>query len=102
MYTMYMCILYMCILYMCILYMCILYMCIYTVYGIYLHVYIVYMCMYIYLCMWHMNTMNTLYGVCMHQKHTTMADLHNDVTYEGWGKTSMACHRECMGILYPT
>ena len=28
-----------------------------------------------------------------------MADLHDDVTYEGWGKTSTACHRECMGIL---
>ena len=26
-----------------------------------------------------------------------MADLHNDVTYEGWGKTSAAGHRECMG-----
>ena len=25
-----------------------------------------------------------------------MADLHNDVTYEGWGKTSAAGHRECM------
>ena len=24
-----------------------------------------------------------------------MADLHNDVTYEGWGKTSAAGHREC-------
>ena len=29
----------------------------------------------------------------------TMADLHDYVTYEGWGKTSTACHRECMGIL---
>ena len=26
-----------------------------------------------------------------------MADLHNDVTYEGWGKTLAAGHRECMG-----
>ena len=26
-----------------------------------------------------------------------MADLHDDVTYEGWGKTSAAGHRECMG-----
>ena len=25
------------------------------------------------------------------------ADLHNDVTYEGWGKTSAAGDRECMG-----
>ena len=24
------------------------------------------------------------------------ADLHNDVTYEGWGKTSAAGHREIM------
>ena len=23
--------------------------------------------------------------------------MHNDVTYDGWGKTSAACHRECMG-----
>ena len=23
--------------------------------------------------------------------------MHNDVTYEGWGKTSAAGHRECMG-----
>ena len=32
-------------------------------------------------------------------QHTeiAMADLHNDVTYEGWGKTSAAGHRECMG-----
>ena len=28
-----------------------------------------------------------------------MADLHDDVTYEGWGKTSMVCHRECLVIL---
>ena len=27
-----------------------------------------------------------------------MADLHNDVTYKGWGKASMVYHRECMGI----
>ena len=27
---------------------------------------------------------------------SSMADLHNDVTYEGWGKTSAAGHRECM------
>ena len=27
-----------------------------------------------------------------------MANLHNDVTYEGWGKTSAAGHRECMEI----
>ena len=26
-----------------------------------------------------------------------MADLHDDVTYEGWGKTSAGGHRECMG-----
>ena len=26
-----------------------------------------------------------------------MADLHDDVTYEGWGKSSTAGHRECMG-----
>ena len=26
-----------------------------------------------------------------------MADLHNDVTYKGWGKTSAAGHKECMG-----
>ena len=26
-----------------------------------------------------------------------MADLHDDVTYEGWGKSSAAGHRECMG-----
>ena len=26
-----------------------------------------------------------------------MANLHNDVMYEGWGKTSAAGHRECMG-----
>ena len=25
------------------------------------------------------------------------ADLHDDVTYEGWGKSSAAGHRECMG-----
>ena len=30
-------------------------------------------------------------------KNLVMADLHNDVTYEGWGKTSAAGHRECMG-----
>ena len=24
----------------------------------------------------------------------SMADLHNDVTYEGWGKTSTACYIE--------
>ena len=29
----------------------------------------------------------------------TMADLHDDVTYEGWDKTSLSCRRECMGIL---
>ena len=28
---------------------------------------------------------------------TLMADLHDDVTYEGWGKSSTAGHRECMG-----
>ena len=28
---------------------------------------------------------------------TTMADLHNDVTYEGWGKNPAEPHRECMG-----
>ena len=27
----------------------------------------------------------------------SMADLHDDVTYEGWGKSSAAGHRECMG-----
>ena len=27
-----------------------------------------------------------------------MADLHDDIMYESCGKTSMACHRECMGI----
>ena len=27
----------------------------------------------------------------------TMADLHDDVMYEGWGKSSAAGHRECMG-----
>ena len=26
-----------------------------------------------------------------------MADLHDDVTYDGWGKSSAAGHRECMG-----
>ena len=26
-----------------------------------------------------------------------MADLHDDITYEGWGKRSAAGHRECMG-----
>ena len=26
-----------------------------------------------------------------------MADLHVDVTYKGWGKSSAAGHRECMG-----
>ena len=26
-----------------------------------------------------------------------MADLHDDVTYEGWGKSLAAGHRECMG-----
>ena len=26
-----------------------------------------------------------------------MADLHNDAAYKGWGKTSAAGHRECMG-----
>ena len=26
-----------------------------------------------------------------------MADLHNDVTYEGWGKNPAEPHRECMG-----
>ena len=26
-----------------------------------------------------------------------MADLHNDITYEGWGKTLAAGHKECMG-----
>ena len=36
---------------------------------------------------------------CIWCIHGTMADLHDDVTYEGWGKTSTLCHRECMGIL---
>ena len=27
----------------------------------------------------------------------TMADLHDNVTYEGWGKSSAAGHREYMG-----
>ena len=27
----------------------------------------------------------------------TKAKLHNDVTYEGWSKTLVAGHRECMG-----
>ena len=31
---------------------------------------------------------------------TVMADLYNDITYEGWGKTATKCYRECMGILY--
>ena len=26
-----------------------------------------------------------------------MADLHDDVTYKGWGKSLAAGHRECMG-----
>ena len=26
-----------------------------------------------------------------------MADLYDDVTYKGWGKSSAAGHRECMG-----
>ena len=26
-----------------------------------------------------------------------MADLHDDVMYESWGKSSAAGHRECMG-----
>ena len=26
-----------------------------------------------------------------------MANLHDDVTYEGWGKSLAAGHRECMG-----
>ena len=26
-----------------------------------------------------------------------MADLHDDATYEGWGKSSAAGNRECMG-----
>ena len=26
-----------------------------------------------------------------------MANLHDDVMYEGWGKSSAAGHRECMG-----
>ena len=30
-------------------------------------------------------------------KRRTMADLHDDVTYEGWGKSLAAGHRECMG-----
>ena len=32
-------------------------------------------------------------------KGTRMADLHDNVMYGDWGKTSTACHRECMGIL---
>ena len=35
--------------------------------------------------------------IISHKMQWTMADLHNDVTYEGWGKTSAAGHRECMG-----
>ena len=31
-----------------------------------------------------------------------MADLHNDITYKGWGKASMVYHRECMVILINT
>ena len=31
---------------------------------------------------------------------TLMAKLHNDITYEGWGKTLTACHSKCMGISY--
>ena len=33
-----------------------------------------------------------------YRKHSTptITDLHNDVTYEGWDKTLMAWHRECM------
>ena len=38
---------------------------------------------------------------CRMSKYS-MADLHNDVKYEGWGKTLMVCHRECIGILYPS
>ena len=26
-----------------------------------------------------------------------MADLHDDITYKGWGKSSAAGHRICMG-----
>ena len=32
-----------------------------------------------------------------HLLEYSMADLHDDVTYEGWGKSSAAGHRECMG-----
>ena len=31
-------------------------------------------------------------------RNVIMADLHDDVMYEGWGKSSAAGHRECMGI----
>ena len=30
-----------------------------------------------------------------------MADLNNDVTYEGWGKTSTACHIENVSLTWP-
>ena len=33
----------------------------------------------------------------MRGRHDLMADLHDDVTYGGWGKGSAAGHTECMG-----
>ena len=40
------------------------------------------------------SIINTFSALCV---AWTMADLHDDVTYEGWGKSSAAGHRECMG-----
>ena len=37
-----------------------------------------------------------IYSLSYPRSHTTMADLHNDITYDSWGKTSAAGHRECM------
>ena len=34
---------------------------------------------------------------CCNGRRGRPADLHDDVTYQGWGKSSAAGHRECMG-----
>jgi len=38
-----------------------------------------------------------LVGSLLHTSTSPMADLHEDVTYKGWGKSLAAGHRECMG-----
>ena len=54
-------------------------------------------------CVFNCKIENAIIGKITHKKiigkithKKIMADLHNDITYEGWGKTSAAGHTECM------